>query len=74
MNYHNLDGKTKPITQQTDRRRKSKLSYLFSSKNTVKPITKQDIEYGSDPMISFYYKYGIIFAGTPARSCMNSIL
>ncbi len=73
--YHRFD-KVKPVFQQTSSKRKtrsSRLLNLFSRKTTTKPITKSDIEYSSDSMFFFYQKYGIIFTGTPAGSCINSL-
>tara|TARA_B000000557_G_scaffold144895_1_gene117600 strand:+ start:3776 stop:4030 length:255 start_codon:yes stop_codon:yes gene_type:complete len=73
--YHKLD-KVKPVFQQTSSKRKtrsSRLLNLFSRKTTTKPITKSDIEHPSELMFLYYQKYGIIFTGSPAGSCINSL-
>ena len=73
--YHKFD-KVKPVFQETSsgrKTRRSRLFNMFSRKTTTKPITKSDIEYPCEPMFLYYQKYGIIFTGTPAGSCINSL-
>ena len=79
--YINLSDKpVQPITER-DINNKNKqnqsgfLSGLFKKKQSVKPITannltsKSEAEYKAE----YYRKYGIIYSGSDLGSCINSL-